>query len=144
MKHFLAYSLVHDIEPYPEFWIPEKAIFRSTQVYDAEDWLSRDYANSQFYPYWDKSLKAPVLLHTDAVSGKEVLLSSRRDGKRVMTSIVNDTDREICVTLTFQDFDPVMAFNTFNKNSERYSIRENKLELKFGPREGKILCLSED
>ena len=144
MKHFLAYLLVHDIEPYPEYWIPEKAIFRSTQVYDAEDWLSRNYAASEFYPYWDKTLSHPaVITESTTDASNAVLLSSRRDGDRMMTSIVNDTDQEQTITVEFKKFSAGSAFNAFDKLNERYVIRDNRLVLKLGPREGKILCISE-
>ncbi|MBQ7403797.1 MAG: hypothetical protein IJW05_10195 [Lentisphaeria bacterium] len=136
MKHFLGYCLANNIEPYPEYWIPKKAMVRSFHAYDAEDWLG-NYAESEFFPYWDKTLNAPVTITNIP---KKMLLSSRKYGNKVLSIIVNDTDHPVEITLSYHGVSPAKAFNMFDREREIYSISGNTLKLKFGPREAKLLC----
>ena len=109
---------------------------RCFQAYDAEDWLE-NYADSEFYPYWDKTLKAPAAIVN---APEDLLLSSRKYGNKVLSVIVNDTDKPVEITLNYQGVSPAKAFNMFDREKEIYSISGNTLKLKFGPREAKILC----
>ncbi len=136
IKHYIGYCLVNDIEPYPEFWIQKKSMVRCFQAYDAEDWLE-NYADSEFYPYWDKTLKAPAAIVN---APADLLLSSRKYGNKVLSVIVNDTDKPVEITLNYQGVSPAKAFNMFDREREIYSISGNTLNLKLGPREAKLLC----
>ena len=99
--------------------------------------IARCYAESKLYPYWDKSLNAPVSIVRRPA---KVLLTSRKYGNKVLSVIVNDTDKPVEITLKYRGITPSKAFNMFDREREMYSICGNTLKLKLGPREAKLLC----
>ena len=126
VRHFLTYELVCGLSAY--FYCGKT---RPGEIYAAFDRLGM--TPPVFHPWWARE---------PSVTSRQSLAALYTNQGKAMAVVLNDTDKPVTELLRFKPelgLDGCRATGVFTKKT--FSLRDNRLEIQLGPREGELILL---